>query len=86
MIDVKKNVEETVVDNRTSFFGDPSRFGIIANSGLSGGGPGGNNPDGKCCSCSPANDKGALEAKEKEQQFRIDFENVLQNRVYVRGS
>ena len=82
--DAKKVVEETSPDNRTSIFGDISRFG--------GSNSGGNNgsvssSDGKCCECDKPSEK-TLDKKEKEQQqqqFRIEFENALHNRVYVKN-
>ena len=82
--ETKKIPEETSADNRTSIFGDPSRFS--SSSSENSGGNQGNDGDGKCCSCSGSNDKLVLDKKEKEQQFKIEFENVLHNKIYVKNT
>ena len=71
--ETEKILEDTSVDNRTSIFDDPSRFGSSDN----GGDNEGNDANGKCCPCSISDCKLFLEKKEKEQQFNMEFENVL---------
>ena len=43
---------------------------------------------GKCCECSAKNSqeqrRGPDDKKEKERKFKIDFENYLHNKVYVK--
>ena len=79
-------LEETSPDNRTSIFGDPSVFGAAAegNNNVESGGGSGSSQQGKCCQCTGTNDKVALEKKEKEQQFKIEFENFLHDKIYIK--
>jgi insulin receptor len=82
----KPVLEETSPDNRTSIFGDPSIFAASPegnNNPESGGGSGGAQ-QGKCCQCTGTNDKVTLEKKEKEQQFKIEFENFLHDKIYIK--
>ncbi len=82
--ETKKAVEEfSYVDNRTTFLLDPSRVGG-ALAGVNGSTISQVGPDGtKCCECVGPKDK--LEKKEKTQQFKIDFENFLHNKIYVKN-
>lgn len=86
MTEAKKTTEETLPDNKTSFFGDPGRFGIGTASGGNGSASSSTDPDGKCCQCSASGDKITLDNKENEQQFRIEIENLIQNRIFVKNS
>jgi insulin receptor len=84
----KPVLEETSPDNRTSIFGDPSIFAASPegnNNPESGGGSGGAQ-QGKCCQCTGTNDKVTLEKKEKEQQFKIEFENFLHDKIYIKDT
>lgn len=85
--ETKKTVDEfNSVDNRTTFFFDPHRFGGSAYGSVngSGGAQHGGNANAKCCQCTGPRDK--LENKEKTHQFKIEFENFLQNKIYVKNS
>lgn len=88
LVETKKSEREeaalTPADNRTSIFGNS---GVIGSSNVSGSGDG---PDSKAANqkCECANDgksKETLQEKEREQQFHIDFENFLHNKIYVRS-
>ena len=87
MSEAKKPVmEETSPDNRTSISGGPSVFGVASegNDNPENGGGSGSTQQGKCCQCTGTNDKVTLEKKEKEQQFRIEFENFLHDKIYIK--
>jgi len=78
--DQKKPSEDfSFQDNRTSIFFDPSRLtgGNASATAQSG-------SDGKCCECAGPN-KDKLESKEKAHQYKIDFENFLHNKIYVKN-
>ncbi|EFX63421.1 putative insulin receptor [Daphnia pulex] len=82
----KPVLEETSPDNRTSIFGDPSIFAASpeGNNNPESGGSSGSAQQGKCCQCTGTNDKVTLEKKEKEQQFKIEFENFLHDKIYIK--
>ena len=84
----KPVLEETSPDNRTSIFGDPSIFGMTSegNNNLETDGGTGSAQLGKCCQCTGTNDKVTLEKKEKEQQFKIEFENFLHDKIYIKDT
>ncbi|EFX62637.1 putative insulin receptor, partial [Daphnia pulex] len=84
----KPVLEETSPDNRTSIFGDPSIFAASpeGNNNPESGGSSGSAQQGKCCQCTGTNDKVTLEKKEKEQQFKIEFENFLHDKIYIKDT
>ncbi|KAI9561263.1 putative insulin receptor [Daphnia sinensis] len=87
--ETKKAVEEASPDNRTSIFSDPTLLGIGAGGNTNAGaGSGGavSVQQGKCCECTGPNDKVTLEKKEKEQQFKIEFENFLHDKIYIKDT
>jgi insulin receptor len=84
----KPVLDEISPDNRTSIFGDPSNFGVSpeGNNNLESGSGNGSAQQGKCCQCTGTNDKVTLEKKEKEQQFKIEFENFLHDKIYIKDT
>lgn len=56
------------------------------NNAGAGGGGAVNVQQGKCCECTGPNDKVTLEKKEKEQQFKIEFENFLHDKIYIKDT
>ncbi|KAI9561261.1 putative insulin receptor [Daphnia sinensis] len=85
--ETKKTVEDNSSDNRTSIFANPSFLGIAASGNNAGtDGNGGSAQQGKCCECTGSNDKVTLEKKEKEQQFKIEFENFLHDKIYIKDT
>uniref|UniRef100_A0A0P5G2J5 Tyrosine-protein kinase receptor n=1 Tax=Daphnia magna TaxID=35525 RepID=A0A0P5G2J5_9CRUS len=87
--ETKKAVEEASPENRTSIFSDPTHLGMGTggnNNAGAGGGGAVNVQQGKCCECTGPNDKVTLEKKEKEQQFKIEFENFLHDKIYIKDT
>ncbi|XP_046460767.1 insulin-like peptide receptor isoform X3 [Daphnia pulex] len=82
----KPVLEETSPDNRTSIFGDPSIFAASPEGNNNPESGGGSAQQGKCCQCTGTNDKVTLEKKEKEQQFKIEFENFLHDKIYIKDT
>ena len=65
-------------DNRTSIFGDNARLMNMVGKNSS--------VDGvNCCECTGPKDKDKLQTKEKNRRYMIEFENFLQNKIYVKN-
>lgn len=86
--ETKKTIEDNSSDNRTSIFANPSFLGSATSENNVGtdGVNGGSAQLGKCCECTGLNDKITLEKKEKEQQFKIEFENFLHDKIYIKDT
>ena len=71
-------VNKTPADNQTSVFGNNARLQSMAGKNAS--------DDGvNCCDCAGPKDKDKLQSKEKNRRYMIEFENFLQNKIYVKN-